>query len=233
MDRWMGEVLVLSMEICDRLIHSNTLDARISQDDAEWLCLLYSASSGSARDDTIAIILDDKGLDHWRGVVWDPGIVGQQCLHACCDCLYLMALFRAMMLLVRDWAAWSLCTGTESGYCRTITWELGYWKSINPPCDADHLCNRDEWQIKAMEVVVITDGNDYNRLQRCAGVCGTYLGVLSAGTIAIKVIGLFDCGGGPAGCSDWLSVRSTVVIRLGGVRIIYIRRARTGSSSRQ
>ena len=47
--------------------------------------------------------------------------MGQQCLHVCCDCLYLMALFRAMMLLVRDWAAWSLCTGTESGHCRTIT----------------------------------------------------------------------------------------------------------------
>ena len=108
-----------------------------------------------------------------------------------------MALFRAMMLLVRDWAAWSLWTGTESGYCRTITWELGYWRSINPSCDADSLCKRNEWQIKAVEVAVITDGNDNNRLQRCAGVRRTSLGVLSMGTIAIKVIGLFDCGGRP------------------------------------
>ena len=95
----------------------------------------------------------------------------------------------------------------------------------------DRLCKRDEWQIKALDVVVITDGNDNNRLQWCAGVCGTSLGVLSAGTIPIKVIGLFDCGGGPVGCADWLSVRSAVVVRPGGVRIIYIRRARTRSSS--
>ena len=64
----------------------------------------------------------------------------------------------------------------------------------------DRLCKRDEWHIKALEVVVITDGNDNNRLQRCAGVRGTSLGVLSAGTIPIKVIGLFDCGGSPVGC---------------------------------
>ena len=83
MDRWMGDVSVLSMEICDPPIHSNTLDVRISHGDTEWLCLLYSASSGCARDDTVAIRLDGKGLDHWRGVVWDPGIVGQQCLHVC------------------------------------------------------------------------------------------------------------------------------------------------------
>ena len=94
--------------------------------------------------------------------------MGQQCLHVCCDCLYLMALFCAMMLLVHDRAAWSLWTGTESGYCRTITWELGYWGIINPPCDVDRLCNRNEWQIKALEVVVIPDGNDNNIFQRCA-----------------------------------------------------------------
>ena len=144
---------------------------------------------------------------------------------------YLMALFHAMMLLVCDWAAWSFWTGTESGYCRTITCELGYWRSTHLSCDVDCLCKRDEWQIKALDVVVITDGNDNNRLQRCAGVCGTSLGVLSSGTIPIKVIGLFDCGGGPVGCADWLSVRGVVVVHPGGVRIIYIRRARTGSSS--
>ena len=45
------------------------------------------------------------------------------------------------------------------------------------------------------------------------------------------VIGLFDGGGGPVGCFDWLSVRGPVVDCPGRVRIIYIRRARTGSSS--
>ena len=102
MDRRVDEASVLSMEICDPPIYSNTVDARISQGDTEWLCLLYSASSQSVRDDTIVIRLDGKGLDHWKGVVWDPGIVGQQCLHVCCDCLCLMALFRDMMLLAHD-----------------------------------------------------------------------------------------------------------------------------------
>ena len=138
----MGEASVLSMDICDPPIHSNTLNARISQGDTDWLCLLYPASSRSARDDTRAISLDGKGLDHWNGVVWDPGIVGQQCLHVCCDCLCLMALFRDMMLLAHDWAAWSLWAGNVSGYCRTITWELGYLGSINPPYYVDRLCNR-------------------------------------------------------------------------------------------
>ena len=58
------------------------------------------------------------------------------------------------------------------------------------------LCKGDEWQIKALDVVVITDGYDNNRIQRCAGMCRTGLGVLSAGTIPIKVIGLVDCGAG-------------------------------------
>ena len=48
MDRWIGEVSVLSLEICNPPIHSDTLDLRISHGDTEWLCLLYSASSGSA-----------------------------------------------------------------------------------------------------------------------------------------------------------------------------------------
>ena len=66
--------------------------------------------------------------------------------------------------------------GTESGYCRTITWELGYLGSLSSPCDVDRLCDRNAWQIKELAVVVMTDGNDDNRLQRCACVCRTSLG---------------------------------------------------------
>ena len=47
------------MVICDPLVHSTILDSRVSQGDTEWLCLLYSVSSGNARDDTIAIRLND------------------------------------------------------------------------------------------------------------------------------------------------------------------------------
>ena len=24
-------------------------------------------------------------MDYWRGIVWDPGIVGKRCLHVCYD----------------------------------------------------------------------------------------------------------------------------------------------------
>ena len=127
------------------------------------------------------------------------------------------------MLLVHDWAAWSMWTGTETGYCRTITWELGYLGSINPPCDVDCFCGCDEWRIKGLEVDI--------RFQRYACMRGTSVGVIPAGRIPIMVIGLFDCGGGPVRCSDWLSVRSVVVVCPGGVRIVYMRSALTGSSS--
>ena len=44
----------------------------------------------------------------------------------CSDYLCLMALVCVVMLLVHDWAAWSMWSGKETGYCRTVTWELGY-----------------------------------------------------------------------------------------------------------
>ena len=85
-------------------------------------------------DNSVAAGLDCKGLDHCRGIVWDPGIVSERCLHVCYDGLCLIALFRDAMILVHDWAALSTRSGTEIGYCRTITWELGCLGSINPPC---------------------------------------------------------------------------------------------------
>ena len=105
---------------------------------------------------------------------------------------------------VHDWAALSMWTGTETGYCRTITWELGCLGSINPPCDVDRFCGRDEWQIKELEMVVTPGGGDDIRFQQCANVRGTSVCVISAGMLPILAIGLFDCEGGPLGCSDWL-----------------------------
>ena len=139
-----------------------------------------------------------------------------------------MVLFREVMLLLHDWAEWSFWTGTDSGYCRKITWELGYLGSLNPPCDVDRLCDRKAWKIKELEVVVM---NDDNRFQRCACVRGTSLGVLSAGRIPIMVIGRIGYGGGPMGCSDWLRVCGTVVFLPGGVRIGCIWRALLERSS--
>ena len=157
-DSRIGEFSVFSLGICDPSIDMNTLDGDelaicprdvgISGGDKEWLCLLYSASSGSAGDISVAAGFDCKGLEHWRGIVWDPGIVGKRCLHVCCDCLCLITLFHDAMILVHDWAAMFTWMGTEIGYGRTITWELGCLGSILPSCDVDRFFGCDVWQIK-------------------------------------------------------------------------------------
>ena len=136
-------------------------------------------------------------------------------------------------------------SGTEIGYCQTITWELGCFGSINPPCDVDRFFGRNEWQIKELKVVVTSGGGDDIRFLLCA--CGrrTSVGVIAPGMLHILVIGLLDCVGGPLGCSDWLgrlswwvwlagrrmSVRGAVVVCPGVVRIEYIRHALTRRSS--
>ena len=167
--------------------------------DTRWFCLLSSADAGGANDSDMTTGLGGESPDHWRGFVWDPGIVGQPCIRVCYDCLCLMALFRAVMLSVHYWAVWSVWTGTEYGYCRTITWELGYLRSLYTPCDVDRGCTNMAWHIKEYKgdvVAEMTVGNENNSLQRCAYVRRTSLGVLSAGRFSIMMIGRFGCGGG-------------------------------------
>ena len=215
-DKRMDEVSVFPWPICDPPIHIGTWDMELSHGDTEWVCLLYSAGAESVDNGTVVIGLDGQRLHHWRGVVWDPGIVGQQGLSVCYDCLCLMALFHAVMSLVHDWAEWSVWTGTVSGYCQTITWEVGYLRCFHPPCDVDRLCDYLTWQIKGSVVVVVTDRDENNSPQRCACTCGTSLGVLSAGWILIMVIGRIECGGGPVDGSDWRRVRGAVDFSPGG-----------------
>ena len=165
---------MLSLGACDQSIDMDTLegdelgicsrDVGISDGDEEWLCLLYSASSGSACDNSDAAGLDCKGLDHWRGIVRDPGIVGSRCLHLCYDCLCLIAWLRDAMILVRDWAALSTKIGTEC---------LG---SIVMYCDVDRFFDRNEWQIKELEAVVTPGGGDDIPFLLCP--CGWPFGML-------------------------------------------------------
>ena len=119
------------------------------------------------------------------------------------------------MSLVHDWAEWSVWTGAVSGYCRTITWEVGYLPRLHLPCVCDYMA----WQIKGSVVVVMTDTDENNSPQ------------LSAGRIPIMVIGRIDCGGGPVDGSDWTRVSGAVDFSPGGVRIGYIRRALCERSS--
>ena len=119
-DKLMDEVSVFSWPICDPPIHIGTGDMALSHHDTEWVCLLYSAGAGSMNKGTVAIGLDGQMLDHWRAVVWDPGIVCQHGLSVCYDCLCLMAFFRAVMSLVHDWAEWSVWHGQYLGIAEQL-----------------------------------------------------------------------------------------------------------------
>ena len=121
-DSRIGKFLVLPLDFRDRSIGMDTLegdelgicshDAGISgcheEEISDVLCLLRSSSSGNAGVCSVMNRLHWRGLDHWRGIIWDPGIVDKRCLHACYDCLYLIALFRDAMIFVHDWAALSM-----------------------------------------------------------------------------------------------------------------------------
>ena len=149
----------------------------------------------------------------------------------CYDCLCVMALFRAVMSSVHDWAEWSAWTGTGSEHYRTITWEGGYLPRLCPPCDVYRLCDYMAWQIKCPVMVVMLDWDENNSPQWCAGKRRTSLGVLSAGRIARMVIGRLDCGGGLVYYSDWTRVCRVVYFSPGEVRIGYIREALWDRSS--
>ena len=96
----------LSLPMCNPQIQCGASNGTLLCADVAWLCLLSSANAGTVEDSAMSLGLGGQSLDHWRGVIWDPGIVGQQSIWICYDCLCLMALFQAMRLLVHDWAVW-------------------------------------------------------------------------------------------------------------------------------
>ena len=191
-NNWMDEVSVLSWPVCDPPIRIDVANAALSH--SKRVCLLYPTGTGCLKGGSVAIALDGRRLDHWRTVVWDPGIVGSRALSVCYDCVCLMALFRAVMSLVHHWAEWSIWTGTDAGYCRTITWEERYLPRLHPPCVVDRWCGYRTWQIKGPVFVSMLDKARDNSPLRCACMRGTSLGVLSAGRIPLMVIGWIACG---------------------------------------
>ena len=102
-DNRRDEVSVLSWPICDPPIHIGDEDADLSHGDMERVCLMYPAGARRVNNGTVAIALDGQRLDHWRSVVWDPDIMGSQGLSVCYDCLCLMVLYRAVMLLAHNY----------------------------------------------------------------------------------------------------------------------------------
>ena len=111
----MDVVSVLSGPVCDAPIRIDVMNAALTHDTR--VCFPYSAGTGYLRGGS----MDGRRLDHWCTVIWYPGIMGSRAQSVCYDCLCLMALFRAVMSLVHHWAEWSVWTGADAGYCRTIT----------------------------------------------------------------------------------------------------------------
>ena len=101
----------LPLTVCNSQFRSGASDVTLLSEGMTWLGLLSSADVKTGEVGIMSMGLGDQGLDHWRGVIWNPGIVGQQRVYLCYDCLCLMALFRAMRLLIQDWAGWPVWTG--------------------------------------------------------------------------------------------------------------------------
>ena len=188
---------------------------------------------------------DWRGLTHWRGIVWDPVIIGVPRLRLCCDCLCLIALFRDVLLFVHDQTDSSARCLQDIGVWRTMRWELGSLGRDDPSCVAALSCCLDVWQIKGQVTIIEPRwANDILSLL-CVSVCGTAVGVIAHVTAEILVISLSDRVGGSVGRSEWLllvswgawlwcrqiSARGVAVICSCAVRIGYKRRALAESSS--
>ena len=92
----------LPLTVCNSQFRSSASDVTLLSEGMTWLCLLYSADVKTGEAGAISMDLGGQSVNHWRGVIWNPGIVGQQRVCVCYDCLCLMALFRAMRLLIQD-----------------------------------------------------------------------------------------------------------------------------------
>ena len=147
----------LSLPVCNLQFRSGASNMTLSREGMTWICLLSSTDARTEENGAMSMELGGQSLDHWRGVIWDPGIVRQQSICVCYDCLCLMTLFRTMWLLVHDWAGWPVWTEIVSGYCRTITWEVGWLRSPITPCDVDRLCANMKRQIKEVQGDVVVE----------------------------------------------------------------------------
>ena len=128
-----NEVSVVSWPMCVRPIRMYV--ANTAKTYTMRMCLLYP-DAGNLKSGS----MDSQRLDHWRTVIWDPGIVDSRVLSVCYDCLCLMALFRTVMSSVHHWAEWSVWTGPDAWYCWTMAWEERYLPRLHPPCVVDRLC---------------------------------------------------------------------------------------------
>ena len=114
----------------------------------------------------------------------------------------LIALFRTVMSLPRDWVEVFVWTGHDEGYGRSSGWELRYLPRLYPPCVVDRVTDY-LTEIKVPGWSFVLSGDMNNGARWCVCACGTPLGVFSAGRISLTLIGHRAGVGGSVGCSDW------------------------------
>ena len=68
----------MSWPVCDPPIRIDVANAALTHNTR--VCLLYPAGTGDLKGGSV----DGRRLDHWRTVVWDPGIMGSR------PCQYVM-----------------------------------------------------------------------------------------------------------------------------------------------
>ena len=91
----------LPLTVCNSQFRRGASDGTLLSEGMTWLCFLSSADVKTGEVGAMSMDLGGQSLDHWRGVVWNPGIMGQQRVYLCYDCLCLMVLFRAIRLLIQ------------------------------------------------------------------------------------------------------------------------------------
>ena len=181
------------------------------------LCLQYPDNVDDFRDGYV----NSQGLNHWHTVTWNrvSRILGSFTTHynrtVCYDCLCLMALFRTVMSLARDWVEVFVWTGHDEGSCcRSTGWELRYLPRIYPPCVVNRLGGYlTEIKVPGLGLVLSEDRN--NSTRRCVCMRRTPLGVFSAGRISLTLIG--------CRASDWVTHLLCFVCLPGCVLYCWIR----------
>ena len=65
----------LPLTVCNLQFRSGASNVTLLREGMTWLCLLSSADAKTGDNGAMSMELGGQSLDHWRGVIWNPGIV--------------------------------------------------------------------------------------------------------------------------------------------------------------
>ena len=85
-------VLEPPLTVCNLWFRGGTRKVLEWSEDMTCVCFLSTVDSSGTHYRAELFELEDKSLDHRRGIRWDSGIINQQEMYICYDCLCLMVL---------------------------------------------------------------------------------------------------------------------------------------------